>query len=340
MSDNNLTPENNVESSGNSAQIDDEKMIKNNSKNNDKNSTISNKKEANIFLHIGCKILTIVSKTIKKLIKICNKEEPVVNVIRISGVIGQAGGLKKGLSFDSLNESITKSFSKFKPKAVILQINSPGGSPVQSELIYNRIRQLSVEKEIPVYTFIEDVGASGGYWLACAGDKIYASKSSIVGSIGVIASGFGFVEAIEKIGVERRVHTQGENKSILDPFKPEKETDIKIISEIQKNIHDAFKDLVKERREGKINPKSKKIFSGEFWSGMQALELGLIDEIGVMHNILYEKFGKKVKINKMQRQKGWFKSKIGIISDDIADSLVNSSGNAINNFIQNSRFKL
>lgn len=266
-------------------------------------------------------------RSFKRFIKrlFLGKPKPHVYVLKLSGVIGHAGAFRNGISLDSLNDQIEKLFQDKEAKAVALQINSPGGSPVQSELIYNRIRHLSEEKKIPVYAFIEDVGASGGYWLSCAGDEIYASRSSVVGSIGVIASGFGFVKAIEKMGIERRVHTQGENKSILDPFKPEKEADIEIIHSVQKDIHNAFKDLVSTRRDGKLDEEQRdRIFSGEFWSGEQALELGLVDGIDDMYHFMRQKFGEKVKIIKVSRETSWLKRKLGVESDAFSDALIGS----------------
>lgn len=246
-----------------------------------------------------------------------------VAVLRLAGIIDSSGGMfKKGLSLLELEDDITKAFEMSGVKAVAVQINSPGGSPVQSELIYNRIRRLSEEKDIPVFTFAEDVAASGGYWLACVGEEIYASNSSIVGSIGVISAGFGFEKTIEKLGVERRVYSQGENKSVLDPFQKEKPEDIRILTSAQKDVHDAFKDLVRERRKGKIKKTAEKqLFSGEFWSGKKALELGLIDGIGDMHDIMKEKYGDKVKFIKVSKPQSWLKRKLGMSVDMLVDSV-------------------
>lgn len=264
-------------------------------------------------------------KRIKGLCPFKGKEKPVVAVLRLAGVIGEAGGFKKGLSLAELEEDITKAFEVAEVTAVAVQVNSPGGSPVQSELIYNRIRALAEEKEIPVYAFAEDVAASGGYWLACAGDEIYASKSSIIGSIGVISASFGFVEAIKKLGVERRVYSQGENKSILDPFQEEKASSVKILTEAQKDVHEAFKELVRERRKGKIKKTAEKsLFSGEFWSGQKALSLGLVDGIGDMHSVIREKHGDQVKYVKISKPQSWLKRKLGMASQSVTDSLVST----------------
>ncbi len=221
---------------------------------------------------------------------------PVVPVVRLYGAIGISSPLRPGLSYASVTGSLEKAFSINGAAAVALSINSPGGSPVQSNLIFKRIRQLAEEKNIPVYAFAEDVAASGGYMLALAGDEIYADPSSIVGSIGVVSASFGFDKLIEKIGVERRVHTAGKSKSILDPFQPEKAADVRRLKELQADIHETFTDLVRTRREGKLTGKESDIFTGAFWTGKRALELGLIDGIGDMRGILTEKFGDKVKL--------------------------------------------
>jgi signal peptide peptidase SppA len=181
-------------------------------------------------------------------------------------------------------------------KAVALVVNSPGGSPVQSALIAGRIRALAAEKELPVYAFAEDVAASGGYMLLAAADTLYADPSSIVGSIGVISSGFGFTEMIAKLGVERRLHTAGDRKSLLDPFLPETDQDRERLKAIQKEMHENFKAYVRGRRQGKLNATEDELFSGEFWTGTRAMELGLVDGMGDLRTIMREKFGDKVKL--------------------------------------------
>ena len=230
----------------------------------------------------------------------------------------------KKLVTDIEELDIDKAFELPRLKAVALAINSPGGSPVQTEIIYKYIRRLADEKKVSIYSFAEDVAASGGYWLACTGDEIYASASSIIGSIGVISSGFGFVDVIKKIGVERRVYTQGENKSILDPFKPEKQSDVKIIYGIQHDIHDNFKSVVLERRKDRLKVKNDVIFNGEFWSGKKAKELGLIDEIGDLYTIINQKFDNKCNIVKVVSESSWLKKKLGIniSANDFIDSAV------------------
>lgn len=261
---------------------------------------------------------------IKRLIKLF-KPKPRISVISLSGVIGKIGVGRSGMSLCALNSLIEEAFAKPKTRAVCLSINSPGGSPVQSELVSSRIKSLSEAKNIPVYSFVEDVAASGGYWLACSGEKIYASKSSIIGSIGVISSGFGLKEAIKKLGIERRIITQGKNKSIMDPFSDLKKEDVKIINEMQKDIHSHFTDYVKNARGKKLKGDDDTLFSGEFWSGTKALELGLIDEIDNMHNFIKTKFGEKVRIDYIKPRESWFKKKFlsSMDSNELVDALYN-----------------
>ena len=191
-------------------------------------------------------------------------------------------------------------------EAVCLQINSPGGSAVQSRLIFERIRALADEKELPVYAFTEDVAASGGYMLAVAGDEIYADPSSIVGSIGVVSSGFGFTALIEKIGVERRVHTAGDNKVTLDPFQPENESDVEHLKSIQADVHETFISLVKDRRGDKLSD-HKDLFTGLFWSGRQAVELGLVDGLSDIRSTMREKLGDDVRLKLVSAPRSLFR---------------------------------
>jgi signal peptide peptidase SppA len=251
--------------------------------------------------------------------------KPVVAVIRLEGVIGKAGAMKSGLTISSLNKLIEKMFKLPRLDAVCLCINSPGGSPVQSELISKRIISLAKELEVTVYSFIEDIAASGGYWLACSGDKIFANKSSIIGSIGVISSGFGFHGAIEKLGIERRVITEGKNKSVLDPFQPVKASDVKLVKDLQKNIYAHFTDTIKERRKGRITQTDDIIFNGEFWTGQKALDYGLIDGIDDLYSFIYKRYGKEVKIEYIEQQQSWFKRKFGMaqIAQEITDTALN-----------------
>jgi ClpP class serine protease len=187
-----------------------------------------------------------------------------------------------------------------------------------------------------------NVAASGGYWLACAGDKIFASRSSIVGSIGVIAAGFGFHEAIEKLGIQRRVYTQGNNKSVLDPFQPEKESDVKIIKKIQKDIHNHFIDTVKERRGGKITQSDEVIFNGEFWSGQIAADFGLVDGIDDLYSFIQEKFGDEVKIEYIEQKQSWFKKRFGVsaVSKEFADNLVGGLVESAEKKLMQSKFDI
>lgn len=250
------------------------------------------------------------------------KSVPVVNHVTLSGAIGIGTPLKPALTLKSVAPMLERAFARKGLAAVAISINSPGGSPVQSALIHARIRELAEAAEVPVLVFCEDVAASGGYWLACAGDEIYADESSVVGSIGVISAGFGFVEAIRKLGVERRVHTAGENKSMLDPFKPERPEDVEHLLSLQADIHDAFKTLVRSRRGAKLKLEDKDIFSGAFWSGRQALARGLVDGIGHMHRVLKDRFGDRLVVRAVAPSQGWGLKKLafGAQVTDIAEN--------------------
>lgn len=238
-----------------------------------------------------------------------------VAVVRLQGVISSQNDFRKtSINLQNVKSDLDKAFSFPRLKAVAISVNSPGGSPVQSELIYKYIRNLADNKKIPVYTFAEDVAASGGYWLLCAGDKMYASNSSIVGSIGVISSGFGFVDAIKKLGIERRVLTQGKSKSVYDSFAPVKDSDKKIILDLQGDIHDAFKDVVSKRRGEKIKIPLQRLFSGEFWSGKKGREIGLLDEIGDLYSTMKNEYGEDVAFQHVKKQESWFKKKISMMS--------------------------
>ncbi|MEO9895603.1 MAG: S49 family peptidase [Paracoccaceae bacterium] len=220
------------------------------------------------------------------------KSDPVVAVIRMQGVI--ASGNRGTLSDQALAPAIERAFSKGKPTAIALQINSPGGSPVQSSLIGSRIRRLAEEKDVPVFAFVEDVAASGGYWLAVAADEIFADPSSIVGSIGVISAGFGAHELLSRHGIERRVYTAGKSKSMLDPFRPENEADVSRLKGILEDLHQNFIGHIKERRGDKLN-NDVDLFTGEVWLSAKAQELGLIDGIGHLKGVMKDRFGEKVK---------------------------------------------
>ena len=237
---------------------------------------------------------------------------PVVPVLRLHGVIGMPSRLRGGLSMASLAEPIERAFSVRGAKAVALALNSPGGSPVQSALIFKRIRALAEEKSLPVYVFAEDVAASGGYWLALAGDEIYADESSVLGSIGVISAGFGFHELIERFGIERRVHTQGARKAMLDPFAPEKPEDVRRLEAIQKDIHGNFKDLVRARRHDRLKASERKLFSGDVWTGKEALALGLIDGLGDLRQVMRDRFGSRVRLPVIGVEKSWIRRRLGL----------------------------
>ena len=224
------------------------------------------------------------------------KSSPVVPVLRLTGPIGLATPLRPGLSIATLSAAIEKMFLMSKLPSVALLVNSPGGSPVQSSLILKRIRQLAEENKKKVYVFCEDVAASGGYYIALAGDEIYADTSSIVGSIGVISAGFGFEKAIEKLGVERRVYTAGTSKSMLDPFRPENPSDVARLKQVQQDVHDAFIGVVKDRRAGKLTGHDDDLFNGSFWSAPKALDLGLIDGVSDVRTKMRELHGDKVKL--------------------------------------------
>ena len=233
--------------------------------------------------------------------------KPLVAVIRLQGVI--ASGSPARLNDITLAPRIEKAFRRGKPKAVALVLNSPGGSPVQSSLIATRIRRLSEEKGIPVIAFVEDVAASGGYWLATAADEIYADQNSIIGSIGVISAGFGFDKFIGRYGIDRRVYTSGESKSMLDPFRPAKDEDVARLKELQNQIHDTFKSQVRNRRGAKLADDSR-LFTGEIWVGERAREMGLIDGIGHLVPKMKERFGKDTRFT-VYKQKKPFLSRFG-----------------------------
>ena len=245
------------------------------------------------------------------------KSVPVVNHVLLHGAIGIGGPMRPALTFKSVNPLLERAFRPKGLAAVAISVNSPGGSPVQSALNHARIRELAAEKDLPVMVFCEDVAASGGYWLACAGDEIYADDSSVIGSIGVISAGFGFVDAIAKLGVERRVHAAGESKSMLDPFQPEKPEDVAHLKGLQADVHQSFKDLVRKRRGRKLSGSDAELFSGAFWSGRQALSRGLIDGIGHLHQVLKLRFGEKVVIRNVQQAQGWGIRRLGFGVQDV-----------------------
>ena len=218
----------------------------------------------------------------------------VVPVVRLTGVIGSVMPLRSGLTIAGIARTLDRAFAVRNARAVALVINSPGGSAVQSHLIFRRLRELAEEKQVPIIAFVEDVAASGGYMIACAADEIVCDPASIVGSIGVIGASFGFADAMKKLGIERRIYTAGESKSMLDPFLPEKEEDVRRLTAIQQDIHQMFIELVRGRRGAKLRGPEKAMFSGEYWAATTAKEFGLIDEIGELRSFLRRRYGEEV----------------------------------------------
>ena len=251
---------------------------------------------------------------IRKWLPIERWREPnsVIVVLPLIGVIGGMGQLRRGLNIHGLAPRIKRAFKIKNLAGVALAINSPGGSPVQSALIGKRIRDLAQEREVPVYAFIEDVGASGGYWLACAADYVYAQPTSIVGSIGVVSGGFGFVEMISKLGIERRLHSAGDKKAMLDPFSPEKPNHVKHLKNLQSEMHEEFKAMVRERRAGKLKAEDKELFSGAFWTGQTAMAMGLIDGLGELRQVMREKYGESVKLRIIDERQRWWRQRLGM----------------------------
>ncbi len=243
---------------------------------------------------------------------------PIVAVVRLKGVIGGAGLGRRGLTVAGLEGILRKAFSR-RVRAVALVINSPGGSAVQSAQIASLVRYYADDKKVPVLAFTEDVAASGGYWIAAAADEIYADPMSIVGSVGVIAASFGAHELLAKIGVERRVYTQGEHKSMLDPFKPENPDDIARLKEIQGDIHKQFIAYIKTRRHLKLNADDATLFNGDIWTGEKGKELGLVDGLGDMRTVCRRKYGDDVRFMFVERPQGWFQRRFGRFAPDVAE---------------------
>jgi signal peptide peptidase SppA len=233
-------------------------------------------------------------------------DTPVVPVVRLSGVIGIATPLKSAVTLATVARPLERAFGMRRARAVALQINSPGGSPVQSHLIYRRIRQLATESGRPVIAFAEDVAASGGYMIACAADEIVCDPSSLVGSIGVVGGSFGFSKLIDKLGIERRLYTSGDHKAMLDPFLPEKSEDVERLKSVQREIHEGFIELVKRSRGARLKGPEKTVFSGEYWTGSKAIELGLADAIGDLRSTLRARFGDDVLTPLISPARGWF----------------------------------
>lgn len=257
----------------------------------------------------------------------------VIPVVKLSGVIGQGSNFNQGLNIGTAAGPLEKAFAHEDAPAIAISINSPGGSPVQSNLIFKRIRQLAKEKDKKVLVFVEDVAASGGYFIAVAGDEIIADPSSIVGSIGVVSAGFGLSKAIEKLGVERRVYTSGKSKSTLDPFMPEKKEDIAHLKKLQEEIHETFIDVVKSRRGDVLKEDDETLFNGLFWTGKTALSLGLIDELGEMRSTVKERYGEKAILKLIGAKRGLsFRRFFG---GSIDDSLARSLGDGLIGSVEN-----
>ena len=256
---------------------------------------------------------------------------PVVPVVRLSGVIGGPSLRGMGLSLTAINPALERAFKVRGAKAVALSINCPGGSPVQSALIARRIRTLASEKDLPVVAFVEDVGASGGYWLALAADEIFAAASSIIGSIGVVHASFGFAEVLDRLGIERRLHTAGSKKALLDPFRPQDPEDVARLMEIMGEIHTDFKSMVRQRRGERLSAADDEIFEGQIWTGRKATELGLIDGLGDLHGIMRERFGENVKLPHVGAAKPWWRRRLSVqpseakaraLADALLDALI------------------
>jgi signal peptide peptidase SppA len=246
---------------------------------------------------------------------------PIVPVVRLAGVIGMSTPLKPGLTLAGAARMLDRAFGFKRAKAVALVLNSPGGSAVQSHLLFRRIRQLADEKNLPVIAFVEDVAASGGYMLACAADEIVCDPSSIVGSIGVVGASFGLHEAIGRLGIERRIYTAGERKSTLDPFLPENPEDVAHLKAIQQEIHQTFIGLVKDRR-GNLSGPENTMFSGDYWTAKTALGYGLIDRIGDLRSVLRERYGEDVLTPMVQGDRSWFGRPLpGVGRVDMGDML-------------------
>jgi signal peptide peptidase SppA len=246
---------------------------------------------------------------------------PTVAVIRLQGVITSGG---RGLDDATLGPVIERAFARGKPAAVAIEVNSPGGSPVQSSLIAARIRRLAEEKRIPVLAFVEDVAASGGYWLACAADDIFVDRASVLGSIGVISAGFGLHDAIARIGVERRVHTAGRSKSQLDPFRPEKPEDVARLEALLDDIHRHFIDHVKARRGARLRD-NPNLFTGDIWIGDKAVSEGLADGVGHLMPVLKERFGARVRLRRYGSRRSLWRRLGARLSAGLVDGLLDGA---------------
>lgn len=254
------------------------------------------------------------------------KDAPLVSVLRLAGIIGRVGPVRGGsITLANMEKAIDRAFAPRRLAAVALSVNSPGGSPVQSALIARRIRARADERGVPVLAFAEDVAASGGYWLACAGDEIFADENSIVGSIGVIAAGFGFSDLIARHGVERRVHTAGERKGMLDPFRPENPEEVERLLAVQRDMHESFVSHVRARRGRRLREEEEVLFSGEFWTGRKAIELGLVDGLGDLRGVLRDRFGDRVRIRPVAVRRG-LRRRLGLGALDGAPAMGMDAG--------------
>ncbi|NBX65849.1 MAG: S49 family peptidase [Proteobacteria bacterium] len=240
------------------------------------------------------------------------EHKPKVAVVRLSGVISDSGPRKGGISYERYAQSIEDAFDVKDVREVALVINSPGGSPAQCSLLSGIIRQCAAEKKVPVTAYVEDVAASGGYWLACAADKIYVQPSSIVGSIGVIAAGFGLEDFIKRHDIKRRVYTSGKDKAMLDPFVPEKKADVERIKTLQADIHQQFIAWVRDRRGARLKAKDAELFEGGIWTGSAAIPMGVVDAVGDLRGISREKYGEKVRFIEFGPEKPFFQSLMGV----------------------------
>ncbi len=240
-------------------------------------------------------------------------KSPVVPVLRLAGIISPASSpFRSPLNLAALAGVIDRACALRGAEGIALQINSPGGSPVQSALIARRIRARARERDVPVFAFVEDIAASGGYWLACAADEIYAERSSILGSIGVISAGFGFDRAIDRLGIERRVHHRGRHKGMLDPFRPEDPDDVARLRTIHEDIHKAFIDHVRDRRGKRLKGDDETLFNGDIWTGEQAVALGLIDGLGDLRETMRDRFGESVRLPVIGARRGWLRRRLGM----------------------------
>src|SRR5579871_6376169 len=251
----------------------------------------------------------------------------VVPVVRLSGVIGAVTPLRPGMSLAGIARTLERAFAVKNAKAVALVINSPGGSPVQSRQIYLRIRQLAEEKKLPVLVFVEDVAASGGYMIACAGDEIFCDPSSILGSIGVVGGFFGFQELIKKVGIERRLYTAGSHKAMLDPFLPENPDDVARLKALQHEIHAIFIALVKRSRGARLKGDEDELFSGAYWTGQSSIALGLSDAIGDLRSVLRARYGEKVHTPLIAPARGLLSGMLG--RRPAADALADVTGSGL-----------